>query len=166
MRVLTSTTAAWFFSVKCFSKIMLCFSLALSINTVWVPTHSTWRAHTHTHTRHNRLHRVSVRFQTPQHQLSSTHLGEAHEHQQCEEVGALQSLRQLLNAMVSEGGDDCAPLGASIETVQNVCHRACPVQANATATKHPNSCLHIHKKQQQGKTNKLVSMSSWRHLCR
>lgn len=42
LRVLMSTTAAWFFSVKCFSKIMLCFSLALSINTVWLPTHRTW----------------------------------------------------------------------------------------------------------------------------
>ena len=28
---------------------MLCCSLALSINTVWVPTHSTWQTHTHTH---------------------------------------------------------------------------------------------------------------------
>lgn len=42
LRVLMSTTAAWFFSVKCLSKIMLCFSLALSMNTVWLPTHRTW----------------------------------------------------------------------------------------------------------------------------
>lgn len=49
--------------------------------------------------------------------MCSTYLREAHQHQQGEEVGAFESLWQLLNTMVSEGSDDCVPLGTSIQTV-------------------------------------------------
>lgn len=49
--------------------------------------------------------------------MYSTYLREAHQHQQGEEVGAFESLWQLLNTMVSEGSDDCAPLRTSIQAV-------------------------------------------------
>ena len=63
------------------------------------------------------------------------YLGEAHQHQQGEQVGASERVRQLLHAVVGEGGDDHAPLGARVQTSQDVRHRARPVQADATATR-------------------------------
>lgn len=47
----------------------------------------------------------------------SAYLREAHKHQQGEEVGAFESLWQLMDTMVSEGSDDWAPLRTSIQTV-------------------------------------------------
>lgn len=65
--------------------------------------------------------------------MYTTYLREADQYQQSKEVGAFESLWQLLNTMVSEGSNDCAPLRTSIQTVQNICHRACPIQTNTTA---------------------------------
>lgn len=60
------------------------------------------------------------------------YLGEAHQHQQGEEIGAFERIWQLLNAVVGEGSDDGAPLRGRIQTVQDVCHGASPIQTNTT----------------------------------
>lgn len=70
---------------------------------------------------------------TPRSGTRSTYLGKTHQHQQCEEVGAFESLWQLLNAVVGEGSDDPAPLGTSVQAVQDIGHRARPIQTNTTA---------------------------------
>lgn len=49
--------------------------------------------------------------------MYSTYLREAHQHQQGEEVGAFEGLWQLLYTVISEGGNHCAPLRTSIQTV-------------------------------------------------
>ncbi len=79
--------------------------------------------------------------------MYSTYLRESHQHQQGEEVGAFEGLWQLLNTMVSEGSNDCAPLRTSIQTVQNVCHCARPIQTNTTAKhrKRGEKTIHISK---------------------
>lgn len=72
----------------------------------------------------------------------AAYLRKAHQHQQREEVGAFQRLGKLPDAVVGEGSDDRAPLRTSIQTVQNVCHRACPVQANTTAKLEKKHAIH------------------------
>lgn len=56
------------------------------------------------------------------------YLREAHQHQQGEEIGTFERLGQLLNAVVGEDSDDGAPLRAGIQTVQDICHSARPIQ--------------------------------------
>lgn len=107
---------------------MLCCSFALSINTVWVPTQSTWKTRRQVTARATEPLRPAVGWGC------AAYLREAHQHQQSEQVGAFQCLWKLLNAVISEGSDDRAPLRTHVQTVQNVCHRARPVQANTTAT--------------------------------
>lgn len=63
------------------------------------------------------------------------YLREAHQHQQGEEIGALERLWQLLDAVVGEGRDDGAPLRAAIQTVQDICHGARPVQTYTAVTR-------------------------------
>lgn len=65
------------------------------------------------------------------------YLREAHQHQQGEEIGAFERFWQLLNAVVSEGSDDGTPFRAGIQTVQDICHSAGPIQADTTTT-HSN----------------------------
>lgn len=62
------------------------------------------------------------------------YLREAHQHQQGEEIGAFERLWQLLNAVVGESSDDGAPLRAGIQTVQDVCHSARPIQTYTAGT--------------------------------
>lgn len=60
------------------------------------------------------------------------YLGEAHQHQQVEEIGAFERIWQLLNAVVGECSDDGAPLRGRVQAVQDVCHGASPIQTNTT----------------------------------
>lgn len=62
------------------------------------------------------------------------YLREAHQHQQGEEIGAFERLWQLLNAVVGEGSDHAAPLRAGIQTVQDICHSARPIQTYTAVT--------------------------------
>lgn len=50
-------------------------------------------------------------------ELGGAYLREAHQHQQGEEVGVFQGLRQLLNAVIGESSNDCTPLRASVQAV-------------------------------------------------
>lgn len=94
---------------------MLCCSLALSINTVWVPTHSTWQIHGGVTAELRKSGGAGA--QTIHSATCPAYLREAHQHQKGEEVGAFQRLRQLLNTVVREGSDHRAPLRTSIQTV-------------------------------------------------
>lgn len=75
------------------------------------------------------------------------YLREAHQHQQGEEIGAFERVWQLLNAVVGEGSDHGAPLRAGIQTVQDICHSARPIQTYTAVThskkkkKHFKWCL-------------------------
>lgn len=44
-----------------------------------------------------------------------TYLGEADQHEQREDIGVLQLERQLLDAVVCEGGDDVTPQRGTVE---------------------------------------------------
>lgn len=67
------------------------------------------------------------------------YLRKAHQHQQGEEVGAFERLGQLLNAVVGEGSDDDAPLRAGVQTVQDICHSARPIQAYTAVARSTKS---------------------------
>lgn len=82
------------------------------------------------------------------------YLREAHQHQQSEEIGAFERLWQLLNAMVSEGSDDGAPLRAGIQTVQDICHSARPIQTYTA----------VRRKKQTNKNSNDVSVQSLKNL--
>ena len=58
------------------------------------------------------------------------YLGDANQHKQGEDVGVLQLERQLLDAVVREGGDDVTPQGGTAEGPQDLRHGAGPVQAH------------------------------------
>lgn len=81
---------------------------------------------THTHTQEQKESQPSSKKKMAREQGTRAHtsactyftyLGETHQHQQGEEVGAFECLWELLNAVVSEGADDCAPVRTSIQTV-------------------------------------------------
>lgn len=63
----------------------------------------------------------------------SSYLGKDDQDVQREDVGALEMVWQLLNAVVSEACDHVAPLRTRVQIPQDVRHRACPVQTNTTA---------------------------------
>lgn len=44
-----------------------------------------------------------------------TYLGKADQHEQSEDIGVLQLERQLLDAVVCEGGDDVTPQWGTVE---------------------------------------------------
>lgn len=66
------------------------------------------------------------------------YLGEADQHKQGEDVGVLQLERQLLDAVVCEGGNDVTPQRGAVEGPQDLCHGARPVQA------HPAGRQELH----------------------
>lgn len=63
--------------------------------------------------------------------LGAVYLREADQHQEGEDVGVLQLERQLLDAVVCEGGNDVPPPGRTAERAQDLRHGARPVQAHA-----------------------------------
>lgn len=63
----------------------------------------------------------------------AAYLWEADQHEQGEDVGVPQLERQLLDAVVCEGGDDVTPQGGTAEGPQDLRHGARPVQAHPAA---------------------------------
>ena len=76
------------------------------------------------------------------------YLGEADQHQQCEDVGVLQLERQLLDAVVCEGGNDVSPQRGAVERPQDLGHRTRPVQAHAAGRQERRQVV-VHRLQMQ-----------------
>lgn len=76
------------------------------------------------------------------------YLGEADQHQQCEDVGVLQLERQLLDAVVCEGGNDVSPQRGAVERPQDLGHRTRPVQTHAAGRQERHQAV-VHRLQTQ-----------------